>query len=329
MLVHLLTTALGTDPLRPYQREDYRRMLKASSADRFRVHKLTDDAACAEMILFVGAEHGDYRDVRSHPLLKRWREKCFLFDSADCPVPFLPGVYASIEARYFDPTRTRSGAYLRVFENQSVVPKGVVSDSALLYSFVGSLANHRVRSQLAKLTHQRGYIKDTSKITEPLRRSGAPATEEFQYSYGDMLSQSKFVLCPRGFGSSSWRLFEAMKAGRVPVIISDSWIQPEGPKWSSFSLRVRESDVMSIPSLLERMEDAAPEMGNIARLEFENWYDEPVFFHRTVEACASILRERRLPERFGRFKILPQLLKPSVFRQYILSSIKRKLRGKR
>ena len=50
------------------------------------------------------------------------------------------------------------------------------------------------------------------------------------------------MICPRGWGSSSIRLFEVMEMGRVPVIISDAWVN-EAPKWADFSVRVSEADV--------------------------------------------------------------------------------------
>ena len=37
-----------------------------------------------------------------------------------------------------------------------------------------------------------------------------------------MLRQSKFVICPRGVGTSSIRLFECLRAGRVPIIVAIS-----------------------------------------------------------------------------------------------------------
>ncbi len=38
---------------------------------------------------------------------------------------------------------------------------------------------------------------------------------------------------PRGIGASSVRIFEAMRAGRAPVIISDDWIVPPVGDWGS------------------------------------------------------------------------------------------------
>jgi GR25 family glycosyltransferase involved in LPS biosynthesis len=41
-----------------------------------------------------------------------------------------------------------------------------------------------------------------------------------------VIKRSKFTLCPRGYGTTSFRLYEAMKFGSVPVYISDSFHLP-------------------------------------------------------------------------------------------------------
>ena len=42
-----------------------------------------------------------------------------------------------------------------------------------------------------------------------------------------------------------------MMLGRVPVIVSDQWVPPDGPDWESFSMRVKEREVDTIPAMLE------------------------------------------------------------------------------
>ena len=72
---------------------------------------------------------------------------------------------------------------------------------------------------------------------------------------------SKFVLCPRGLGTSSNRLYEVMQLGRVPVILSDDWDEPGGIPWATFSIRVSESRVAQLRAILERHAPVAAEMG--------------------------------------------------------------------
>ena len=91
-----------------------------------------------------------------------------------------------------------------------------------------------------------------------------------------------------------------MKAGRVPVILSDDWVPPEGPAWESFSLIVPEREVARVPEILESHEHAAAEMGRRAREQWEQWFSASASFHRIVEWCLSIQRSRRMPERLMR-----------------------------
>jgi hypothetical protein len=140
---------------------------------------------------------------------------------------------------------------------------------------------------------------------------------EYWRRYGEISKASKFILCPRGMGTSSVRLFDTMRMGRVPVIISDQWVEPQGPCWEKFSLRVPEADFARLPALLEEHEAVAVEMGLLARAQWEEWFSERVCFHRVVEWCLDIKRRRRLPESWARFAPYIQYLRPFHFRHLL------------
>src|SRR5690606_14285038 len=116
-----------------------------------------------------------------------------------------------------------------------------------LFSFMGSISSG-LRKKIINLTHSRAYLDDSS--GESFGRH--PLSSKMQYA--NLISDSKFVLCPKGFGPSSIRIFETMKAGRVPVIISDQWVGPPGLPWSDFSVFIPESRVDEIPMILEEEE---------------------------------------------------------------------------
>lgn len=121
-----------------YNRGAFRKLRESAMIDTFRAHALTNDPIAADVILFAelyGA--GPYFEaVREHPFVKIFREKCFLFCSNDFVIPFLSGVYASIEKRWSS-TRTRSGFYLGVSENNFVTLTPPTDELPYLYSFVG------------------------------------------------------------------------------------------------------------------------------------------------------------------------------------------------
>lgn len=86
-----------------------------------------------------------------------------------------------------------------------------------LCSFVGSLT-HPVRRQLFERYRDRpGFLflcREKWAIDV-----NADQMQEFLLSAGD----SVFTLCPRGFGRTSYRLYEAMQLGSIPVYVYDDY----------------------------------------------------------------------------------------------------------
>ncbi len=80
-------------------------------------------------------------------------------------------------------------------------------------------------------------------------------TGEYVQSYRELLSRSVFTLCPRGYGLTSYRLYEAIQMGSIPVYISDDFWLPYCDKldWSEFALVVPEEDLPRIPQLLRSL----------------------------------------------------------------------------
>src|SRR4051812_30235161 len=79
-----------------------RRLRACAEQDRRRAHQLIDDPRRADVILFVewhseeaAGEH--FEHVRTAPLYREHAGKCFLYSGIDRVVPFLPGIYPSIE----------------------------------------------------------------------------------------------------------------------------------------------------------------------------------------------------------------------------------------
>lgn len=320
--VHMLTTA--DEQIAGYSGADFRRLSAAANCDKFGKHRLIDSPELADIILFVGSTYPDHRDIRSHPFLRRYREKCFLFYSEDHVIPWLPGVYVNITKRWYS-HRTLTGPYLQMIDWDYVpfVPSLAACD--YLFCFVGSTRTHTVRRQLMTLKHPRGYLEDSSKDIARSENKKPFFMVEYQSQakahYGNTIARSKFVLCPRGYACSTWRLFETMKAGRVPVIISDQWVAPQGPAWDSFSLRVKENDVSRIPELLEQYESQAESMGRGARKAWEEWFSKEAVFHRIIEWCLSL---NRRSQHFGIRDVVPyvQLLRPFYVRHVLLPEIK-------
>lgn len=317
--VFLLTATpeTNTDPYNLFACEALRASARSNSSCQ---HRLTHDAAKADLILFaetLGAGFYFHR-VRCHPLVRRFREKCFLFCANDFVIPFLPGVYAAIEKRWSS-SRTRGGFYLAAPPNEPSALSGPFRDLPYLFSFIGATNTAPVRQHLHSLEHPRSFFLDTKSDYQRVLHREMPPDERRRYErrYVEVLQQSKFVLCPRGMGASSMRLFDTMRMGRVPIILADDWVEPSGPRWNDFSIRIAEVDWRSVPAVAESREHEAEMMSQLARSAWESWFAPLTAFYRVVEWCLEILNERQTPERWARWPVYLQCLRPFHLRHIL------------
>ena len=297
-------------------------LVESAQNDQFGVHSLTDSAQDADIIVFAEmGGHGMFAEAaRHHPYVRQYREKCFLFDSGDYALPFLPGLYASLRRRYLDPTRTRTGYYLNVDANPFVHPRPLDENPRYMGCFVGSLENHPVRLALAKLVCKRLLIEDASSYALTMLSAGEDHERNTFWShYAEAMAASAFSLCPRGRGPGSIRLFESMCMGRCPVILSDEWVYPERVAWPDCSIHVAEKDVAKLPEILEKNQDRAGTMGARARKEWEKFYAPNVRFHWLVEDCMQMMKMRRRSEAVAGQLVWLHLLKYDNFRRYLTS----------
>ena len=319
--IHLLTVHPESDQR---ARGGYLSLAESALADRFKVHQLVEDPREADIILFAEIDVGRFsKDVLRHPYMKHFRPKCFMFTTDWRAIPFLPGVYTAVEKRWYSPRRVRPGFYPSCLINPLIkFEPGPGRD--LLYSFMGDVQTAPVRRVLARLEHPRGLCVDTSRESQSvIWEWSAEQRAVFWKRYVEMIKRSQFVLCPRGVAPSSIRLFETMCVGRVPVILADEWVPPQGPRWENFSIQISERNARSVPRILEEKEADALEMGLAARNEWEEYFSPEVVFHRAVELCLEIQKSRRLPEALARLSIIPQLLRGRVIREYLRTWKKR------
>ena len=108
--------------------------------------------------------------------------------------------------------------------------------------------------------------------------------------------RSRFVLCPRGKGTSSIRLCETLAAGHVPVIISDAWVAPHGPDWERFTLFWPELSQDGLVELLEETNGDWAEMSAGARAAYQEFFAPDAWFHRVMDLCDQLKGSGRLEE---------------------------------
>jgi hypothetical protein len=250
-------------------------------------HSLVPTPDLADIIFVLRLTRSTSEIVSQYP------EKCFAVDENDNPSFQLRGIYASNSARAGPRghTRFRTGCYQlypRTFSNPFVEESDGRSwskEKRWLASFLGR-RSHGCRDDLIRsLADKPGVlVKDTSDFD---LFNAAEIDRSPQKVYRDILESSEFALCPRGTGTGSIRLFEAMRMGVAPVIISDSWILPQGPMWHEFALFSREDSATLLEDLRARRSQYA-EMGRLARKAWETFFSDTSYFDLMVRNAMQV-----------------------------------------
>ena len=107
---------------------------------------------------------------------------------------------------------------------------------------------HKIREELLKIyQHLDGY--------ELINYFGTSASKKDNKLFRKLTSQSIFTLCPRGYGPTSFRLYESINLGSIPIYISDDFILPFQDKvdWDKLALLIKLEDIGSIHKKVEKI----------------------------------------------------------------------------
>lgn len=96
-----------------------------------------------------------------------------------------------------------------------------VTTKRIPISFIANVDTHPIRKSIAKTMYGKEYC-----------HIGRHASVQF----AEKTAESHFAICPRGYGKTSFRLYEAIQLGTIPVYISDKFWLPYSDRldWSKF-----------------------------------------------------------------------------------------------
>jgi hypothetical protein len=112
-------------------------------------------------------------------------------------------------------------------------------------SFVGSLT-HPVRRIMAKELHQKpGVFMNASEWSPNVPPDSAELFKQITL-------RSIFSLCPRGYGTTSYRLYEAIQLGAIPIYVSDKHALPwkDELNWNEFCFIIKPSEIQNIHQIV-------------------------------------------------------------------------------
>jgi hypothetical protein len=320
-MAKVLLTTLYPEDANSWELSAFTAFLKSAKTS---AHQLVNDPEEADLIFFADEGRRPQIDPFTNSLYRRYWHKCFIFSQTDCPVPLVPGLYASIRKKDYDLGWSRTGFYARDTPSRSdqimyfrydriPFPK----NPKYLCSFAGACQNSQIRGKLKELRHPRCLVLDVGEDTIRANTLGdLEWIKRLQNQYVTLIGDSKFSLCPRGGGTNSYRLYESMAMGRAPVILSDDWVAPPDVPWEEFSIRISERDYKSIFRILEQHEDRAEELGKRARQMWEKDLHPDTVFDRAVASFLDIRSFGRVAKRSEHQRRMISLF-PMIARRYL------------
>lgn len=113
-------------------------------------------------------------------------------------------------------------------------------------SFIG-WKSAPIRKIAVKILNETKSINGYGKLRDKFHfRLSNTEQEENELEYLDVLLKSRFSFCPRGWASSSMRLWDCLKAEVIPIILSDKLILPDWD-WDDCLYRLHETEFIQNP----------------------------------------------------------------------------------
>lgn len=139
-----------------------------------------------------------------------------------------------------------------------------------LASFIGS-DTHPIRKDIVNLFGNNPNFKIDIK-----QWSFNVDLDSYDY-FRTTTTYSKFTLCPRGYGAQSFRTYEAMQLGSVPVYIHDDnvWLPfNDIVSWDKFAVVIHQKDLPNLESILEAIpDDQYASMHEMGQFMIQNYFN--------------------------------------------------------
>lgn len=123
----------------------------------------------------------------------------------------------------------------------------------LLASFIGTTTTSPVRQEMLRYVSNYGDIMCGGKDTWTSSVAESDADRFIRFTL-----RSRFCLAPRGYGRSSFRFFEAMQLGAIPVYIWDDveWLPyKDCVDYSTFAVSINKKDLPRLESILRSISE--------------------------------------------------------------------------
>jgi hypothetical protein len=137
--------------------------------------------------------------------------------------------------------------------NSKYIPIPLLSDEhrfnipkkkKFIASFIGSLETNDIRKKMFKILQS----AEGFRLDKPYKYFN-------QYYYKKNMLDAYFALCPRGYGPTTFRLYEALQMKLIPIYISDEFWLPYSNliNWKKIAVLIKEDNINKIPKIINNL----------------------------------------------------------------------------
>jgi len=152
-----------------------------------------------------------------------------------------------------------------------------------LCSFVGSFNTHPIRNEIYEI-----YKDDKDFHFCGDKKWKIDVNKEREQEFKNITEKSLFTLCPRGNGPTSYRLYESMQLGSIPIYIHDDnkWIPWQDEiNWEDICILFKLEETSFLGTYLRNMSNSEI---NEMRNKIKKIYDE---YFTMEKVCETIIRK--------------------------------------
>jgi hypothetical protein len=241
------------------------------------------------------------RRLMNDPLIGRFPHKTITLSTDDSATGLFPGLYVALSAKAFSKQLYRAVPYPKLVNplvEKAAPPTGTAKK--YLASWRGNTkSNARLRKGMIQVFggNPRFCLETSDRWFDH--------NEDEHRKYVELVQSSQFSLCPAGWASATYRIYDSMALGVCPVILADQWVRPEGPKYDEFCVFVRERSFGELEKILDRYADEAEDRGRRAYKAWHEFFAGDRMMDYYVDAFSSLVATMpaTTPERvFARWK---------------------------
>lgn len=136
----------------------------------------------------------------------------------------------------------------------SEIPKNLIGDipekKEIFCSFIGSMT-HPIRGEIYSK-----YSNNSNFVFNPPRQWSQHIGDANMHRFINITKNSLFSLASRGHGTTSFRLYEILQLGSVPVYVSDKHWLPfqKDLDWNKFCVIVKDSQINDLEKILSNID---------------------------------------------------------------------------